>query len=253
MAKMRIDGVWHDWNENTISQGQIRAFLKKKGFDGRNRQYSYTSKNSRSPELVPDEPTPIEPNASLQISSFPQNAVYGADYSELQKESDFQKLNLRDKFILSQVYQVSQRYYAKNSNAVSLHKNGNFVVIQDFPLPFMGDWMGKSTTICIYFPQTYPYNPPVGFFIDRNLKHKGNGRNLLFDSGIYDEPDAFFEKYNLGQKGYGFLCWHVEESWEPDLDNPLKPDNLDSFLKTAQLALDSNAMDGKRKSRRIIS
>lgn len=252
MAKMRIDGTWHDWDEDTISQEQIRVFLKKNKINSTGRQYQFTSKKIRSPELVPEQKTQVESNAVLQVSSFPQNSVYGADFSALKNEADFKKLELRDKFILSQVYQVAQRYYAKNSNAVSLHNNGDFVVIRDFPLPFKGDWMGKSTTLCIYFPQTYPHDPPVGFFIDRNLKHRGNGRDVIFNSGIYDEPDAFFEKHNLSKKGYGFFCWHVEDSWRPDLNNPFKPDNLDSLLKTSQIALDSNAVEGTRTTRRII-
>jgi hypothetical protein len=230
MAKIRIDGNWYDWYENTISQQQIRDFLKQQGINSDGRRYGFTSKNTRSPELVPEDEVQVDPNAVLQVFSFPQNTTYGADLSSLKRPEDFKKLDRRKKFILSQVYQISQRYYAKNSNAVSLHRNGDFVVIRDFPLPFKGDWVGRSTTICLYFPLNYPESPPVGFFINRNLQHRGKGRNALYGSGIYDEPDAFFEKYDLGKKGYGFLCWHPEESWRPDLDNPLKPDNLDSLL-----------------------
>lgn len=253
MAKVRIDGTWYDWEEETISQQQIRILLKKKGFRADDRQYSFTGKKTRSPELVPDAKTPIESNTMLQVTSLPQSATYGADFSSLNSEADFKKLKLREKFILSQVYQVSQRYYAKNNNSVNLDKNGNFVVIRDFPLPFKGDWVGKSATICTYFPETYPHSPPVGFFIDLNLKHRGTGRNALYNSGIYEEPDSFFIKHGLKNKGYGFFCWHVEKSWRPNLENPLKPDNLDSLLKNYMLALDSGAVEGRRPKRRIIS
>ena len=133
-----------------------------------------------------------------------------------------------------------------------LSESCDFLVIRDFPLPPYGDWLSRNASFCVYFPKSYPRQPPLGFFVDAALQHKGSGENHLFkESGIYREPDAFFQKHALGKKGYGFYCWHVEENWQADSTNPLKPDNLDTFLKIAYNAFDSKGPNGRRTVKRI--
>ncbi len=211
------------------------------------RDFTFTSNSHKSDEKVPGSPCKVAPNAVIQISSFPGNSVYGTDFSTLNDLESFKKLAVREKFILSQVFQVAERYCSKNNNAVSIHRNGDFVVIRDFPLPFKGDWAGRSATICFYFPQNYPSQPPVGYFIDANLRHRDNGgENHLLSRGVYQGPREFFEKHKLDRKGYGFFCWHVEKNWRPNMNNPLQPDNLNSFLRSASLSLDSRAVNQVR-------
>jgi hypothetical protein len=201
--------------------------------------------------LEEDREIPIEQNAVLQATTFPRNVHLGMDVSNL-KGKDFKKLKEREKFILAQVLQVSERYYFRNKNALMLSDQCNFLVIRDFPLPPSGDWLSRSAAICIYFPKNYPRKAPVGFFIDKHLQYKGTGENHFFTgSGVYAEPDAFFERHKLDKKGYGFYCWRIDENWKPDLTNPFKPDNLDSFLKLARRAFDTKSVTNRGRIKRI--
>ncbi len=248
MANIRIDGSWYTYTRPTISNQELRDFMRAQGMGdlyGNDRVFTYTSTKSISPNHVPDSPTPVDPQAVLQVSSMASGVVYGADLAALSDEQSFLNLRRREKFILAQVFQISERYYAKNNNAISLHRNGDFVVIRDFPLPFKGDWVGRSATICFHFPKDYPHQAPVGYFIDANLKHRGRGENHHFQNAVYSEPIKFFNNHELSRKGYGFFCLHVEKNWRPDLSNPLMPDNLNSFLRIATLSLDSRAFNAQ--------
>lgn len=255
MAKIRIDGTWFEWEEPNISGEKVRQFMRTRGsstYDD-SREFSFTTQRTKTQDPLPDqEEVPIDQDAVVQLTSFPRNTHYGTDVSRLQSINDFRNLSLREKFILSQVFQVSERYYFRNNNSLYLNKECNFLVIRDFPLPPSGDWMGRTTTICIYFPKNYPKSPPSGFFVDARLQHRGTGENHLFrGSGIYKEPDAFFKKHSLEKKGYGFYCWVVDQSWHPNLENPFVPDNLDSYLKIAFMAFDFKAAANKKKVTRI--
>lgn len=248
MAKIRLDGVWYDWDDDTISGKRL-----KQQFNVReNRDIMIVTRNLKSGSIMNDyEEVPIDQNAVIQATTFPKNIHYGANVANI-SGNRFQNLGEREKFILAQVFQVSERYYFRNKNALMLSENCDFLVIRDFPLPPAGDWLGRNAAICVYFPNSYPRKPPLGFFVDERLQHSGKGENHLFrGTGIYTEPEGFFKKHKLSRKGYGFYCWHVEDNWSPDLSNPLKPDNLDSFLKIAYFAFDSKTVKGTRKITRI--
>lgn len=254
MAKIRIDGKWYDWEDSTISGERVRVFMRSQGRSGydNSRVFSFTTSNMRTQNRLSDEEeVPIDSNAVIQLTSFPATSIYGIDVSTF-AEDDFNHLGQREKFILSQVFQVSERYFSRNRNPIFLSKNCDFLVIKDFPIPPLGDYHGRSTNLCLYFPQNYPINAPVGFFIDKRLQAKSGAEvHKILGTAVYSEPNAFFQKNGLDNKGYAFFCWHIEKNWRPDLTNPFQPDNLDSFLKLAYMALDSKAIHGRRRYDKI--
>lgn len=243
MAKIRLDGVWYDWSENTISGSRLKSLA---GMDP-SRRILFTTENDRSGTALDDQRNVnIDPQAVVMATTLPADIHYGSRVDCL-KEGEFQKLGKREKFILAQIFQVSERYYFRNQNALMLSKNCDFLVIRDFPIPRCGSWQMRLATICIYFPQNYPTAAPVGFFIDAN----SGGSHVLKGSAVYPEPNYFFKQHGLHEKGYGFYCWHPEGNWKANLEDPFKPDNLDSLLKGYRLAMEEKAIEGGKTAREI--
>lgn len=249
MARIRLDGAWYEWNDTTISGRRLKQMFNVDA----GRDIMIVTKHIRNGTIMPDDKEiPIDADSIVQATTFPKGAVYGTDVANL-SASSLKNLSEREKFILAQVFHVSERYYFRNKNALMLSRNCDFLVIRDFPLPPSGDWMTRNATICMYFPKNYPRQAPVGFFVDERLQHKGTGEDhLLKGTAVYHEPDTFYKKHGLHRKGYGFYCWHIEKNWKPDLTDPLKPDNLDSFLKLAYFAFDSRSVKGLYKLEEII-
>ncbi|MEW6259562.1 MAG: hypothetical protein AB1547_06605 [Thermodesulfobacteriota bacterium] len=247
MAKVKIDRIWYDWPDDSISEPQVREFLQGRGDSAAaSRNYLFFTPNNRMETPLPDAPMKIGSDDRVYLSSFPANIHYGSDINSLRDLDDFKRLSVREKYILAQVFQVSETYFRRNSISLHLSKNCDFLAIRDFPLPPRGDWANRQIPICIYFPRDYPTHAPIGFFVGRNLKlrnQNAEGAMHIFSGGIYREPNAFMEKYDLRSRGYHFFCWHVEQNWHPNMRNPFEPDNLYTFLKAVRKAFHSGMAD----------
>lgn len=243
MSRIRLDGYWYDWSENTISGARLKALA---GVDASRRIIFTTEKDRSGTALDDSRNVPIDSTAVVMATTLPGSIHYGSKVDCL-REKEFQNLDKRDKFILAQIFQISERYYFRNQNAMLLSKNCDFLVIRDFPIPRTGSWQMRSATICIYFPKNYPVAAPVGFFIDA----KSGGSHVLHGSAVYPEPNQFFQKHGLHDKGYGFYCWHPEKNWKANLDDPFKPDNLDSLLKGYRFAMEESAIEGGKTAREV--
>lgn len=151
------------------------------------------------------------------------------------------ELSEHDLFVLTHIYDIVPRYSTdKEGNAfVGVEYDENtldYVIIRKFRLPRI--WYQPFTQIRIDFPKSYPHTPPIGWYMDNNLKLQG------WENAHHYFPNMAFHGAKAHQ-GWAWYCCNVKSvdepgGWRPStLSNPRRKDNLWSYIKVIQSALSS--------------
>lgn len=163
----------------------------------------------------PDEPQEEEPD--------------NQGYSE-----PFANLSERETRIIQEVHMIAPRFSKDGGGIEFDEKNYDYIIINRFALP--QKWKARWCRLMIIFPVLYPSAPPIGFYLDKSFKLKGNQRDEHFIGG------ANHGAVDLREFGWHWYCITVPNAaWQPQTDNYTKPDNLWTFLNMVREALTSDS------------
>ena len=99
-------------------------------------------------------------------------------------------------------------------------------VIHDFDFP--PGFNKKQSRLLIELDSTYPFTPPKGAYLDRNVRTSAGEAIAHYFPG--SDQNKFFSK------GWAWLCVHVE-GWRPNA-NIVKGDNLLKFCDIVYVTLE---------------
>ena len=137
----------------------------------------------------------------------------------------------RNRHIRAQVYDIAPRF---SQDGIGIHfdeNNCDWLMLPKYPLPER--WKQRWSPLMIIFPNDYPEVPPTGFYLKANLWSKRQKDAHFFDGAYHGAPD-------LTAQGWWWYCvlarTDIVGGWRPSAD-PLKPDNLWTFLNMVREAL----------------
>jgi hypothetical protein len=115
-------------------------------------------------------------------------------------------------------------HYSKYEGVVYDEKSPDCLVIPKYPLP--AKWQERWCKLLIFFPETYPVSPPIGFYLNRKftLTRGGSDPHLL--------TGAAHGAADLTAQNWFWYCVTIQNGsggWKPSPDHR-KPDNLWTFL-----------------------
>jgi len=110
-------------------------------------------------------------------------------------------------------------------------QNYEWVIIPNYPLPER--LHEPSCTLLILPPNTYPYTPPIGFYLDREIHLAQGGKEPnAIGVGSYGAPDLL----NMGWYWYCVTLKSSQGGWQTSVDYR-KPDNLLTFMNMVRESL----------------
>ena len=105
---------------------------------------------------------------------------------------------------------------------VTYIKDGQWVFIEDYPIPAGLPWNRQKTNVCFQIPTAYPGTPPYGFYVPSGILCDDKSPNNYQDPANNKPPFP-------GE--WGFFSWTQESGWYAT-DDPRSGSNLLSFVRT---------------------
>lgn len=143
----------------------------------------------------------------------------------------------RNRYIRAQVYDIAPRWSEDGVGIQFDEKDCNWLIIPKYPLPER--WKQRYSPLLIIFPEQYPIVPPTGFYLKANLWNKRRKDPHYSEGTGHGAPD-------LSAEGWWWYCaipdQDVRGGWRPSSD-PLKPDNLWTFLNMVREVLTTDNRD----------
>jgi hypothetical protein len=133
--------------------------------------------------------------------------------------------------IRSEIYMIAPRF-AKHEGVNWDERNGDWIMVPKYPLP--AKWRARWCRLLMIMPGTYPLNPPIGFYLNRNFKlNDGMRDDHLIGFGHDGAAD-------LREHGWYWYCVRVREGavggWRPSARYD-QPDNLTTVFDTVREVL----------------
>lgn len=101
--------------------------------------------------------------------------------------------------------------------------NGQWVLIENYPIPPGLPWNCQKTNICFQIPVAYPGAAPYGFYVPVGILYDGRSPEHNYKGSPDNKPPFPGE--------WGFFSWALESGWKPT-DDPHTGSNLLSFVTT---------------------
>lgn len=101
--------------------------------------------------------------------------------------------------------------------------DGQWVLIEDYPIPSDLPWNRQNTNACFQIPTAYPGTPPYGFYVPSGILYNGKAPNS------YQEPSK--NRPPFPPDVWGFFSWRQESGWKAT-DDPHTGSNLLGFVRT---------------------
>ncbi|SJZ37430.1 E2 family protein E [Cetobacterium ceti] len=183
-------------------------------------------KNDNSFETIKDEETYSLDDYS-KISEIPDRTK--GNYFEIRSE-------ISKAIIKSQIIDLGNKLF-KNQNLQMDENNCDWLIVPEYKLPKNWHYLSKKTPLLIVFPQNYPSEPPVGFYLKEQLKNSPNGH-------FYQEAyhNAAKEPLKFGWKWY--CVYILKKSWQPSsikhIEDWRKGDNLWTYFQLIAEVLESS-------------
>lgn len=105
---------------------------------------------------------------------------------------------------------------------VTYIKDGQWVLIEDYPIPPGLPWNREKTNVCFQIPTAYPGAPPYGFYVPFGILC--NGESPLNYREPADNKPPF-------PGVWGVFSWTQESGWHAT-DDPHTGSNLLNFVRT---------------------
>jgi hypothetical protein len=115
--------------------------------------------------------------------------------------------------------EILRSFYPK----VTCVENGQWVLIEDYPIPPGLLWNREKTSVCFQIPVAYPGAPPYGFYVPSGILYEGRR------PGNYQEPSN--NKPPVPPDIWGLFSWTQESEWKAS-DDPHRGSNLLDFVTT---------------------
>lgn len=109
----------------------------------------------------------------------------------------------------------------KHFSKISYVEDGQWVLIEDYPVPGNLSWNRATTNICFQIPVEYPGKSPYGFYVPTGILCRGEAPGSYKD--VADNQPPF-------QGQWGFFSWQTEE-WRPAA-NSIAGSNLLNYVRT---------------------
>ena len=107
--------------------------------------------------------------------------------------------------------------------------NYDWIIIPQYPLP--AKWTDAYCQLLILFPNTYPYTPPIGFYLSKELQlYTGGSDPHLLQGVAHDAPEV---------PGWYWYCVTIQNEqggWRASA-NYQQPDNLMTYLEMVRESL----------------
>jgi|GEM_PF-554375 len=169
----------------------------------------------RSPVLRPPK------ISSIRVSSMPDRSK--ASFSGRRSAYSMQ-------IITEQVTQIAERTFKRGVEFDEEH--GMWMSVPNYILPAHWHNIARSTELLVVFPDEYPAQPPIGFYMKADIPASPNGH--LYQSTYHN---AYQDPINHGWKWY---CVYIHEgAWRPAKDWRYG-DNLFTYFHLISEALGSN-------------
>lgn len=115
--------------------------------------------------------------------------------------------------------EILRSFYPK----VTYIENGQWVLVEDYPIPLGLSWNQQQTNICFQIPLAYPGSPPYGFYVPAGILYDGSPPK----NGYRESPDN-----NPPFPGtWGFFSWQHDTGWHATSDLQTGS-NLINFVRT---------------------
>lgn len=115
--------------------------------------------------------------------------------------------------------EILSSFYPK----VTFIENGQWVLIEDYPIPLGLSWNRQQTNICFQIPLAYPGTPPYGFYVPVGILYEGSPPK----NGYRESPD----NKPPFPGTWGFFSWQHDTGWRATSD-PQTGSNLLNFVRT---------------------
>ncbi len=145
------------------------------------------------------------------------------------------RTHISKNIITEQVYDIASKLFR---DGITFDEEGaNWMVVPTYKLPQNWHHIAKTTPLLIKFPDNYPSEPPIGFYMKADIPESANGH---FFNAAYHEADK--EPLSYGWKWY---CVYVPAGqWNPA---PIKQrgdwnqgDNIWTYFKLIAEVLESH-------------
>lgn len=103
--------------------------------------------------------------------------------------------------------------------------SGQWVLIEDYPMPPGLAWNCQQTNVCFQIPPSYPGTPPYGFYVPAGILYEGVPPKK--EKG-YTEPAGNSPPF---PGTWGFFSWQHETGWQATSDLQTGS-NLLNFVRT---------------------
>lgn len=115
--------------------------------------------------------------------------------------------------------EILRSFYPK----VTYIESGQWVLIEDYPIPPGLLWNREKTSVCFQIPAAYPGAPPYGFYVPSSILYEGKRPSN------YQEPSH--NKPLFPPDIWGLFSWTQESGWRATGD-PHSGSNLLGFVRT---------------------